>query len=208
MATFHPSRFSAGELYIEKEKHMTITIKEKEHWKERIEAKLKKAADGLLHKEAPGLIESVKKQAAEMAARELGGEPLVAELLCLREESLVIDRRLAEVAKALDAIAKDAGYVNPEPYRYRSELSTPGWDYAVEARQKLLESELLAKHPVGARVLRLRNEQESLLDTIWLSTSPTQIRELWKNVVALVNEELPTLQQQVLTTTPNPAEDA
>lgn len=72
----------------------------------------------------------------------------------------------------------------------------------------MLDSELLAKHPVGARVLRLRIEQGSLLDTIGLSISPTQIRELWKNVVALVNEKLPTLQQQVFTTPPSPAEDA
>lgn len=42
----------------------------------------------------------------------------------------------------------------------------------MDERQKLIESELHAKHPVGVRVVRLREEQESLLDTLWLSTSP------------------------------------
>lgn len=126
----------------------------------------------------------------------------------LREKSNSLDRRIEEVAKALDAVAKEAGYFDSQPYRYRFEHSTHIWDHAVATRQTMLDSELLAKHPVGARVLRLRIEQGSLLDTIGLSISPTQIRELWKNVVALVNEKLPTLQQQVFTTPPSPAEDA
>jgi hypothetical protein len=72
------------------------------------------------------------------------------------------------------------------------------WNDAVRSRQEAFERELLSKHPLGQRILALRGEQEALLDTVWLSTSAVQIRELWRNVTELVSGELSELQQKVL----------
>ncbi|MFM9962951.1 MAG: hypothetical protein ACKV2Q_17220 [Planctomycetaceae bacterium] len=48
---------------------------------------------------------------------------------------------------------------------------------------------MLADCEIGRRILTLRREKESLLDCVWLASSPIQVRELWSKVSELLGDE-------------------
>jgi hypothetical protein len=73
---------------------------------------------------------------------------------------------------------------------------------AIDRRQAVHEDELLAEDPQGQEILRLRQEKENLLDTVWLTTSGQQIKELWKKVVDLLGDEQTQLQKEALALAP------
>ena len=81
-------------------------------------------------------------------------------------------------------------------------------DNAIRARQKVHEKEFLAADPLGQHILDLQLEQEDLLDTVWLATSPVQIKlapsQLWGRVSEILNQQPTTLQQHALALTPVP----
>jgi hypothetical protein len=72
----------------------------------------------------------------------------------------------------------------------------------VEAEKRLVEKEILHESEVGRKILGLEREREELTDTIWLATSPVQIRSLWKDFTAMVTEEPTELQKQAMTYAP------
>ena len=72
----------------------------------------------------------------------------------------------------------------------------------IERRQTVHEDELLAEDARGQEILRLRQEKENLLDTVWLATSGQQIKELWKKVADLLSEEQTPLQKEALAIQP------
>ena len=61
---------------------------------------------------------------------------------------------------------------------------------------------MLADDPIGREISRLEVEKDSLLDTIWLATSPTQIRQLWTRVGELLGDEPTTLERDALAIEP------
>ena len=83
------------------------------------------------------------------------------------------------------------------PTHYNNEVEN-----AIKARQSIHEDDLLAECEVGRRVLTLRKERESLLDVVWLSTSPIQIREIWSKLSDLLGDEQTQLHRDALKTTP------
>jgi hypothetical protein len=73
---------------------------------------------------------------------------------------------------------------------------------AIQCRQKVHEDELLAEHPLGREILKLRNEKEDLLDTVWLAPGTTQIKELWTKVAELLDEKKGRLESAPLAIAP------
>ncbi|CAN5849780.1 hypothetical protein BH23PLA1_BH23PLA1_26190 [soil metagenome] len=73
---------------------------------------------------------------------------------------------------------------------------------AITKRQVVHEQALLAAQELGRAVLRLRAEQENLLDYVWLATSPIQVRQLWTKVAELLGEEPTPLERAALATEP------
>jgi hypothetical protein len=61
---------------------------------------------------------------------------------------------------------------------------------------------MLADDPIGREIAKLESEKDSLLDTIWLATSPTQIRQLWTKVGELLGDEPTTLERDALAIEP------
>jgi hypothetical protein len=51
---------------------------------------------------------------------------------------------------------------------------------------------------LGQKIQKLKREQEELLDTVWIATSPVQIAKLWSRVVELLGDSLTDLQQETL----------
>ncbi len=51
-------------------------------------------------------------------------------------------------------------------------------------------------------MVALRVEKENLLDTVWLATSPSQIKELWEQVNALLELKPTALEEKALKIAP------
>jgi len=82
-------------------------------------------------------------------------------------------------------------------YRFDQEV-----DSAVNRRKAAHEDELLAASELGQRILKLRQEKENLLDTVWLATSPKQIKELWSKVAELLGERQTQLEKEAMAIDP------
>jgi hypothetical protein len=48
----------------------------------------------------------------------------------------------------------------------------------------------------------LRREREDLLDTVWLATSPAQVKDLWQKLGSVLGDEYTPLQQEALSIQP------
>jgi len=173
----------------------SLTVTEKEHWKERIARKIDKKLEAVAAGD-PGLLDRLGDQARQRAVRSLGLAELQAELDAVAAQKRELERRERRAHCAMLAVVRrvpvedvsDAHPGSPPPEVTR----------ALQRRQAVHEEELLAEDAQGQEILRLRREKEDLLDTVWLATSPAQIKQLWRKVVELLGEEQTALQKEAL----------
>ena len=71
-------------------------------------------------------------------------------------------------------------------------------DRAVARRQTVHEDDLLLQSELGRQIVRLRQEKDNLLDTVWLATSPASIKSLWEKVGELLDDQPSPLQREAL----------
>jgi len=175
---------------------MPLTVKEKEHWKERIEKKIDQAIEKAYRDEGNGLRETIRQQAKTRVMKHYGLESymkqhvsLIAQIEDLKSQQI----KLSEVAsKSVESISPHTHWMN------RHSLI----EDVIDRAAKDVEKEILQESEVGKKILRLEREREELTDTIWLATSPVQIRSLWKDFSAMLTEEPTELQKQALTYEP------
>lgn len=172
----------------------SLTVTEKEHWKERIARRLDKKIE-LLTASEPALLDRIKKEARQRAWQSLGLAAIQAELDTLAAQKQELERREHQAHRALLATVRRVPIESVEDYFH---YPPPEINIALQRRQAIHEEELLAEDPLGQQILKLRQEKENLLDTIWLATSPQQIKELWKKVVALLGDDQTALQREAL----------
>ena len=168
---------------------MALTITEKEHWKQRIEAKIDKRIEKLKQAE-PDLFKSVEEKAHRAALETLGItdkhdllEKTRSNISELEEKK---EKLLSEIHLALTGKADTC-------YSARNTI-----DNRISKQQTILEEDLLLEHETGREISRLREEKENLLDTVWLATSPRQITSLWEKVSTVLGEEATAIQKEVL----------
>ena len=172
---------------------MPLTVKEKEHWKERIEKKIDQAIEKAYQDEENGLREKIRQQAKTRAMKHYGLEDYMrqharikAQIEELQSQQL---RASAEASKPFES--KSSYYCWSE----RHSLIVGVIDRAA----KDVEKEILQESEFGRKILRLEREREELIDTIWLATSLVKIRSLWNDFSAMLTEESTVLQKQALT---------
>jgi hypothetical protein len=170
-----------------------LTVTEKEHWKEGIERRLDKAIHALVAKDL-SLMPAVTEAAERAAHKALGTADLHARIEAIQHErdALEKEQRQLEAMMYCRALGKDIAQVR-YPCGLYGEFSE-----AVRKQQERMEEELLAETPLGQQILKLRAEKDSLLDTVWLATSSSQIRDLWSRVSVVLGEEETPLQRQIL----------
>lgn len=181
---------------------MSLTVREKEHWKERIARRIDHAIETLQAKEDPGFRERIRKESEEKAWESLG-------LTELRDECRKIDADIKRSeTRRRDAWAEMLSKVSGTPTSEIRALYCEPYDVrsAVNRRIELHERELMSATSLGQQILRLREEKEELLDTVWLATSPSQIKELWTRFAEVLNWEPPKLQREALATEPLPTD--
>ena len=147
------------------------------------------------------MLDRVKRDARERAMQSLNVAELQADVDAIEQQEETLDKRKSLLHRTMLARVRrvpletiDQHYT---PTHYNNEVEN-----AIKSRQAIHEDELLAECEVGRRVLTLRQERESLLDVVWLSSSPVQIRELWAKVSELLGDEQTQLHRDALTIPP------
>jgi hypothetical protein len=182
-----------------------LTVSEKNHWRDRIAARIEKAVERVKARH-PALFDRIAREAHARALTTLGLAEAHAELEAIRAEELALARRRKAAQKAMLAALRSIpidevadGFV----VRYGSELGLPNEAAeAIARRQSAHQEQLLADDPIGREIARLEAEKDSLLDTVWLACSPAQIKQLWTRVGELLGDEPTTLEREALAIEP------
>lgn len=179
---------------------MGLTITEKEHWKDRIARRIEKRVEAIFAEE-PNLEDRIQREARQRALSSLGLGDLQNERDEIEKQQAKLEKREQEINRAMLARVRGVpvsdinGYI---AYHHDDEVSN-----AVKRRQAVHEDELLAEHERGQEIIRLRQEKEELLDTVWLATSGAQIKELWSRVAEVLGDQQTQLQRSALAITPD-----
>ena len=182
-----------------------LSVTEKQHWRDRIAARIDKAAERILAQH-PALFDRVRREAHAEALASLGLAGPYAELEAVRAAEAELARRKRHAQRAMIAALRGipiddvSDNINA---RFGPELPLPY--EAVEAiarRQSAHQGRLLADDPIGMELARLEAEKDGLLDTVWLACSPAQIKQLWTKVGDLLGDEPTALGRDALAIEP------
>jgi hypothetical protein len=172
-----------------------LTVSEKNHWRDRIAAKIDRRIEAITASE-PGLLDRVKREARARALDSLGLTEFEDELDQIAKEREALEKR-EQHARRTSLARIRAVDVEDVEIRYYG-CRDPEVDAAIKRRQAIHEDEMLAAHEVGRQMLRLRVEKDRLVDVVWLATSPTHVRELWRRVGKLLGDEPTELEHEAL----------
>lgn len=179
---------------------MGLTITEKEHWKDRISRRIDKRIEAIFAEE-PNLQDRIQREARQRALSSLGLSDQQTELDEIERQKGALDKREREINKIMLARVRAVPVSQIDDYlAYRCDNEVSN---AVKRRQSVHEDELLAEHERGQEIVRLRQEKEDLLDTVWLATSGAQIKELWTKVAEVLGDPQTQLQREALAITPS-----
>ena len=170
-----------------------LTVAEKEHWKSRIENRINKSIEALQAMDVT-LMPSIRSKASIEAHRSLGTDKLHAkiEAISLQREALRVEQEQLEATMFRQALGPNS--VNQPTYSNRHEFNE------MHRRAQLrTEEDLLRKTSIGKEIMKLREEKDALLDTVWLATSSSQIRDLWSRVSHVLGDDATALQKRILT---------
>jgi len=174
---------------------MPLTVSEKDHWRDRIAKRIDKKITAITSRDSQ-LFQRLKAEAREKAVAALGLTELLAAQSQIENEKKSLEEREIDVCRQV--LAKVRGTTPDRVDNYHRYSSDPEVAKAISLRQMLVEDELLADHEPGREILKLRLEKENLLDTVFLATSPIQIRTLWQQVSDLLSDELSQLQKSAM----------
>ncbi len=180
---------------------MGLTVREREHWRDRIAKRIDQRIETLVAREDPTLLQRVSEDARQKAYESLAIGAQQRELEALQKEREQLERRQRRLKAEQRAVINGT--------TVEDELESGGYgghDYmvedAVKARAKALEADILAESDLGRQVIGLRNEKDNLLDTVWIATCSAQIKELWEQVNALLEAKPTALEEKALKIAP------
>ena len=171
-----------------------LTVTEKEHWKSRIERRIDKSLDALTAQE-PNLLISIKANAEEATYQSLGISKYKNRIDEIKAKVETLSDEKQELEKGMQH--QVVGMTSANDWRAERKM-----DDAIRRQQQIHEEKLLSESKIGQQILALRYEKEALLDTVWLATSSSQIKELWAQVTNLLGDELTSFQQKAVAIKP------
>ena len=170
-----------------------LTVTEKEHWRDRISARIDKKIERIAASQ-PNLADRINREARKAALASMGLTELDAEDDRIAAAKTAIEKaekknKRAKLAKVRGVSVDDLD----DSWYHDTEVEN-----AIRKRQAVHEEELLAGDEVGKSILALRHEKDDLLDTVWLATSPSQLKHLWTRVCSMLGDEPTRLQQDAI----------
>ena len=182
-----------------------LTATEKNHWRDRISGRIARAVERIKARH-PALFDRIAREAHTQALATLGLAEAHTELEVIKAEEAVLARRKKQAQKSMIATLRSMPIDEVSDsfsVRFGSELGLPHEvAEAITRRQGAHQEQMLADDPIGREIARLETEKDALLDTIWLATSPTQIKQLWTKVGELLGDEPTTLEREALAIEP------
>jgi hypothetical protein len=178
-----------------------LTVTEKQHWKERISRRIDKRIEAIFAAD-PAYQEKIQRQARDRALESLGLDQFQAELCAIDEQSKTLETRERQIQRAMVAKVRGVTLDDISEGVY-GRFAQPEIQRAMQRRQESHEEELLAESEQGRQILQLRKERENLLDTVWLATSGTQLKQLWTKVSELLVEQPTQLERDALAIKPD-----
>ncbi len=170
---------------------ITVTISERQHWKNRISSKLDQRISSL-RTSSPELLESITGQAKQIVESSL-------DLTSDFEHFASLDSDLKQLAlekeNLLDAMGEKV-FGKEMPYS----ISMRDIHSQIQNLQDEKAEEILLENPLGKQIADLVAEKENLLDSILLATSVPQIIELWDRVAILTADQPPIPEPQLVFT--------
>lgn len=176
-----------------------MTVTEKQHWKDRIAKRIDKRIDAICAEE-PEFMERLNQAARQEALETLGIADLQHCLERIERQERLLDARRDKARREM--IAKIRGISVREAAKASFYGMEQDISEAVERRKAVHEQELLGHTARGREILALRREKEELLDTVWLATSPQQIKDLWRKVDEMLGGDQTELQREALAIEP------
>lgn len=179
---------------------MTLTVREKDHWRERIQRRIDRKIKEVEASEPPHVWNEMEQRAEQIALYDLG-------IALLMQESQRLEKQIEELQRdqrrgwaQMEAITRGVDVATVElprclPYEVKR---------LIEKRKDVLLEEIRAEHPKGQHIQELEAEKDELLDTVWLATSASQIKELWSQIAEGLQCELTPFQQKALAIEPMP----
>ncbi|WP_435011926.1 hypothetical protein P12x_006160 (plasmid) [Tundrisphaera lichenicola] len=182
-----------------------LTVTEKSHWRDRIAARIAKAAERIKARH-PTLFDRVAREAHEQALASLGLSEIYAEMESIKSEEGTLARRKKAAQRRMVATLRGRP-IDEVPdsfsFRYGGDPSVPPEvTEAIAQRQAAHQDQLLADDPIGREIARLESEKDRLLDTVWLAASPAQFKQLWVKVGELLGDAPTALEREALAIEP------
>lgn len=160
---------------------MALNFTEKQHWKSRVEAKLKQRIEDL--REANGeLIDRLADQAHDEVISSLGMNGDFEKLNHLDDALLALEEEKQTLLESMQAkiCGEDLGHGKWSIRRIQSALAD---------LKKEKSDSLLLKHDLGRTLEALKTEKEQLTDAILLATHINQIIDIWERVTLLTSAD-------------------
>ncbi len=137
----------------------SLTVTEKEHWKDRIARRIDKKIETLAARNA-NLLDRVDNDARDRALQSLGLTELQAELDTVEGQREALDRRERQAHRAMLASVRGVPVEAVDDCWHHSSLHQEVSN-AVRRRQSVHEEELLAEDPVGQQILRCARKRRA-----------------------------------------------
>jgi hypothetical protein len=180
---------------------MSLTVAEKEHWKERISKRITQKIDSLMATD-PAFMKRIDSEATKAARVSLGIDTFNDEIEAIEKQTAELAKRKEKLEAAMrEQVLKTVEDTGAGSGRHSYCYSNPV-DDAVKLRKKAHAAKLMAETELGQQILKLQQEREELLDTVWLATSPAQIKKLWETVIATLGQENTEMQAAALSIEP------
>jgi len=175
---------------------MGLTVAEKEHWKSRIAKRIDHRIETLVAKQDPTFLQRVEQEARHTAYQSLGIDAQRRELEELQKQRDQIEKRERRLRAEQRSVLRGTTVEEElEQTYYRQDGVV---ENAVNSRARAVESDILGQSELGKQVMALREEKDNLLDTVWLATSTSQIKELWEHANALLGVTPTGLEERAL----------
>jgi hypothetical protein len=177
-----------------------LTVTEKEHWKDRLAKRIERKIE-VLKASDPGLFTRLNREARMQTLQSLGLAELSQRLETVEKQEEECQKQKVRIEREMVAVVRGVAVEDLDDGSYYGRYSNDV-DQAIDRRKFVIEDELLAQCDLGRQILKLRAERDSLLDAIWLATSPRQVKDLWSKVAELLGDEPTQLERDALAIPP------
>lgn len=175
-----------------------LSQKDKQHWRDLIAKKIDKRIDGI-KAACPSRFSNLAAQAYNESLKSLGLVPFYTKEDTLTKQIRELEQQKEKNERAMIAHLRNVPPDTIERYTYncRSEVQE-----AVEKRAATHLDALMQADDLGQQVLALEAEKEDLLNSVYLATATSQIKDLYASVLKLIDETPTTLTGAAMAITP------